>query len=152
MLQFHKCIKVEKLSSSYFRFRFITTKEKFHDFIDTESSKKKDDDGETAESTEETCAEEPESKKLKLNPEEKPKEDRPDCKRHRGQNKSRPHVKPNTYEEKRLCLSVVKVRRLNKQHCALCFEKGVANENFSFFHLEQCVSIWRQMPLFSRCG
>ncbi|XP_024920855.1 tRNA-dihydrouridine(47) synthase [NAD(P)(+)]-like isoform X2 [Cynoglossus semilaevis] len=87
---------------------FITTKEKFHDFIDTESSKKNDDDGETAESTEETCAEEPESKKLKLNPEEKPKEDRPDCKRHRGQNKSRPHVKPNTYEEKRLCLSVVK--------------------------------------------
>uniref|UniRef100_A0A8C4F566 tRNA-dihydrouridine(47) synthase [NAD(P)(+)] n=1 Tax=Dicentrarchus labrax TaxID=13489 RepID=A0A8C4F566_DICLA len=54
---------------------------------------------------------EPDTKKLKLDSEESNKSGKPDGKRIRGQNKSRPHTKPTTYDEKRLCLSVLQDNR-----------------------------------------
>lgn len=57
--------------------------------------------------------EDPEAKRLKLEPEERNKAGKPDGKRLRGQNKSRPHTKPTAYDEKRLCLSVIQVWKLN---------------------------------------
>uniref|UniRef100_A0A667WRW6 tRNA-dihydrouridine(47) synthase [NAD(P)(+)] n=1 Tax=Myripristis murdjan TaxID=586833 RepID=A0A667WRW6_9TELE len=71
----------------------------------------------------ETSAEEPEAKKLKLDPEENNKSRKPDGKRVRGQNKSRPHMKPTTYDDKQLCLSVIQE---NKK----CFY----GEKCKFFH------------------
>uniref|UniRef100_A0A672FXQ4 tRNA-dihydrouridine(47) synthase [NAD(P)(+)] n=1 Tax=Salarias fasciatus TaxID=181472 RepID=A0A672FXQ4_SALFA len=85
---------------------FLTTKEKFHGFIDSEGQGSKTDeasenDGEVNESS----VEEPEHKKLKLDLEDGKDTGKPDGKRLRGQNKSRPHTKPTIYDEKRLCLS-----------------------------------------------
>ncbi|XP_030596245.1 tRNA-dihydrouridine(47) synthase [NAD(P)(+)]-like isoform X1 [Archocentrus centrarchus] len=87
---------------------FLTTKEEFHGFIDAEWQGSKGDkasESDMVNETKETSLEEPETKKLKLSP-----EDKPDGKRLRGQNKSRPHIKPTTYDEKRLCLSVIQKR------------------------------------------
>ncbi|XP_039977826.1 tRNA-dihydrouridine(47) synthase [NAD(P)(+)]-like [Xiphias gladius] len=92
---------------------FLTSKEKFHGFIDSEwqgSKGEKASDNDPVEETKETCVE-PEAKKLKLDPEERTKAGKPDGKRLRGQNKSRPHTKPTAYDEKRLCLSVIQVNR-----------------------------------------
>ncbi|CAN9503690.1 unnamed protein product [Ophioblennius macclurei] len=90
---------------------FLTTKEKFHGFIDSEGQKSKPDEASENDGvdneTKQTCEEEPESKKPKLDPEDGRKTGKPDGKRLRGQNKSRPHTKPNTYSEKRLCVSVI---------------------------------------------
>ncbi|XP_071381210.1 tRNA-dihydrouridine(47) synthase [NAD(P)(+)]-like [Centroberyx affinis] len=88
---------------------FLTSKEKFHEFLDSECQDPKGGKAgadETPKETTETSVEEPEAKKLKLEPEEKNKAWKPDGKRVRGQNKSRPHLKPNTYDDKRLCPSV----------------------------------------------
>ncbi|GLD59173.1 tRNA-dihydrouridine(47) synthase [NAD(P)(+)] [Lates japonicus] len=93
---------------------FLTTKEKFHGFVDSEwqgSKGEQASDNGTVEETKEACVEEPEAKKLKLDPEERTKGWKQDRKRLRGQNKSRPHTKPTTYDEKRLCLSVVQANR-----------------------------------------
>uniref|UniRef100_A0A4W6CDY9 tRNA-dihydrouridine(47) synthase [NAD(P)(+)] n=1 Tax=Lates calcarifer TaxID=8187 RepID=A0A4W6CDY9_LATCA len=93
---------------------FLTTKEKFHGFVDSEwqgSKGEQASDNGTVEETKEACVEEPEAKKLKLDPEERTKGWKQDGKRLRGQNKSRPHTKPTTYDEKRLCLSVIQANR-----------------------------------------
>lgn len=93
---------------------FLTTKEKFHEFVDSEwkdSKGGKTTDNEDIKDTTETPAKEPEPKKLKLDPEESNNAGKPDSKRLRGQNKSRPHTKPTTYDEKRLCLSVIQDNR-----------------------------------------
>ncbi|XP_041663993.1 tRNA-dihydrouridine(47) synthase [NAD(P)(+)]-like [Cheilinus undulatus] len=89
---------------------FLTTKETFHGFVDSEwQARNREKVGETdiKEETKETSTEEPEAKKLKLEPEETNKWGKPDGKRHRGQNKSRPHTKSSAYDEKRLCVSVI---------------------------------------------
>ncbi|XP_037549404.1 tRNA-dihydrouridine(47) synthase [NAD(P)(+)]-like [Nematolebias whitei] len=90
---------------------FLTTKEKFHGFVDSESQdskgEKTSDDNVTPE---QTSVEEPEPKKLKLDSQEGKNAEKRDRKKFRGQNKSRPHTKPTTYEEKRLCLSVLQDR------------------------------------------
>ncbi|XP_042363078.1 tRNA-dihydrouridine(47) synthase [NAD(P)(+)]-like [Plectropomus leopardus] len=94
--------------------QFLTTKEKFHEFVDSEWQSlrgEKASENDKVEETNDTPAEEPETKKLKLDPEERYKGDRPDGKRVRGQNKSRPHTKPTAYDEKRLCLSVIQDNR-----------------------------------------
>ncbi|XP_023265691.1 tRNA-dihydrouridine(47) synthase [NAD(P)(+)]-like isoform X2 [Seriola lalandi dorsalis] len=94
--------------------QFLTTKEKFHGFIDSEwqgSKGEKASDNDTAEEAKEICVEEPEAKKLKLDTEERTKAGNQDGKRLRGQNKSRPHTKPTAYDEKRLCLSVIQANR-----------------------------------------
>ncbi|KAG7501400.1 hypothetical protein JOB18_048529 [Solea senegalensis] len=92
---------------------FITTKEKFHESVDAEwqrSNGKKASDEDTSVDKNENCTAEPEAKKFKADPEEKTQVEKPDGKRYRGQNKSRPHIKPTTYEEKRLCLSIIQDR------------------------------------------
>ncbi len=96
--------------------RFLTTKEKFHEFVDSEWRGPKGEkvgENDKVEETKETSVEEPDAKKLKVDPDEKNKAGKPDGKRLRGQNKSRPHTKPTAYDEKRLCLSVIKVPKCN---------------------------------------
>lgn len=94
---------------------FLTTKEKFHGFIDSEGQGAKTDEAsekdEEVSKTNETSVEEPESKKLKLDPEDRKSTGKPDGKRLRGQNKSRPHTKPTNYDERQLCLSVIQTNR-----------------------------------------
>ncbi|XP_029920208.1 tRNA-dihydrouridine(47) synthase [NAD(P)(+)]-like isoform X2 [Myripristis murdjan] len=106
--------------------KFLTTKEKFHEFLDSKTQDSKEgkvSDNDVPNETAETSAEEPEAKKLKLDPEENNKSRKPDGKRVRGQNKSRPHMKPTTYDDKQLCLSVIQE---NKK----CFY----GEKCKFFH------------------
>ncbi|XP_054619936.1 tRNA-dihydrouridine(47) synthase [NAD(P)(+)]-like [Dunckerocampus dactyliophorus] len=92
--------------------QFITTKDKFHEFLDAEwQSLERGKTREAAEESNETPMQEPETKKLKLDPEENNTGGKLDGKRLRGQNKSRPHKKPATYDEKRLCLSVIQDAR-----------------------------------------
>lgn len=89
---------------------FLTTKEKFHEFVDSEWKAKnaeKVSENDKVEPSKDASVEEPEAKKIKLEPEETNKQGKPDGKR-RGQNKSRPHTKFSDYDEKRLCLSVAK--------------------------------------------
>ncbi|XP_074543549.1 tRNA-dihydrouridine(47) synthase [NAD(P)(+)]-like [Halichoeres trimaculatus] len=89
---------------------FLTTKEKFHEFVDSEwkaRNTEKASEDEKVEPTKDTSIEEPEAKKIKLEAEETSKQGKPDGKR-RGQNKSRPHTKFSDYDERRLCLSVAK--------------------------------------------
>lgn len=98
---------------SFFYFcRFLTTKDTFHGFLDSEwrgSKTEKATENEEQLDNKNPSVEEPESKKPKLDPEDVKTAEKPDKKRFRGQNKSRPHTKPTTYEEKRLCLSVIQV-------------------------------------------
>ncbi|XP_075995675.1 tRNA-dihydrouridine(47) synthase [NAD(P)(+)]-like [Genypterus blacodes] len=94
---------------------FLTTKDKFHKFIDSKYEEanggKAGEDEIAKETTTETTAEEPDAKKLKMDAEESDKGGKPDNKRIRGQNKSRPHKKPNSYDDSRLCLSVLRDNR-----------------------------------------
>lgn len=90
-------------------FRFLTTKEKFHEFVDSEWQSLNGGDSTKDEKSVDTNVEEPDAKKAKLDHEDRKKDRKSDGKRLRGQNKSRPHTKPTTYEEKRLCLSVIQV-------------------------------------------
>uniref|UniRef100_A0A1A7YC28 tRNA-dihydrouridine(47) synthase [NAD(P)(+)] n=1 Tax=Iconisemion striatum TaxID=60296 RepID=A0A1A7YC28_9TELE len=92
---------------------FLTTKEKFHGFIDSEwqgCKGEKTGESDTLVEANDTSVEEPEPKKFKLDPKEEKNAETTDRKRLRGQNKSRPYTKPTTYEEKRLCLSVIQKR------------------------------------------
>ncbi|XP_040044371.2 tRNA-dihydrouridine(47) synthase [NAD(P)(+)]-like isoform X2 [Gasterosteus aculeatus] len=94
--------------------QFLTTKEQFHAFVDSEWQGPKGEkatDGDKVQDAMTTSIEEPEPKKLKLDPEEGKKGLKPDGKRMRGQNKSRPHTKPTAFDEKRLCLSVIQDKR-----------------------------------------
>uniref|UniRef100_A0A3B3YIF0 tRNA-dihydrouridine(47) synthase [NAD(P)(+)] n=1 Tax=Poecilia mexicana TaxID=48701 RepID=A0A3B3YIF0_9TELE len=89
---------------------FITTKDAFHGFLDSEwqgSKGEKSAENETPQEKKDPSVDEPECKKSKLDHEDVKKTEKRDKKRFRGQNKSRPHIKPTTYEEKRLCLSVI---------------------------------------------
>ncbi|XP_011491245.1 tRNA-dihydrouridine(47) synthase [NAD(P)(+)]-like isoform X1 [Oryzias latipes] len=81
---------------------FLTTKEKFHEFLDAELQ-----EVESSEKDQTDEIQEPQHKKPKHDLQEK---SRAEGQRLRGQNKSRPHVKPTTYEEKRLCLAVLQNR------------------------------------------
>ncbi|KAG7273568.1 hypothetical protein CRUP_019814, partial [Coryphaenoides rupestris] len=114
---------------------FLTTKEKFHEFLDSDGQlpdkveEKKEEvvkkqpplhnNDELKGTTVASEEEEPAAKKLKVEEEEKNGEQekeedeeeekkkrkpwKQEGKRQRGQNKSRPHVKPNSYEERPLC-------------------------------------------------
>ncbi|XP_030003654.1 tRNA-dihydrouridine(47) synthase [NAD(P)(+)]-like [Sphaeramia orbicularis] len=93
---------------------FLTTKERFHEFVDSEwqgSKGEKVSNDVTPEEVKESSVEEPEAKKVKLDVDERNKSRKQDNKRLRGQNKSRPHTKPTTYDERRLCLSVIQDNR-----------------------------------------
>lgn len=98
-------------------YRFLTSKEAFHEFVDSNwkapnGANASNDDAKV--DAEKTSVEEPDAKKVKLEVEETNKTEKPDGKRLRGQNKSRPHKKPTTYDEKRLCLSVTQVKTFNQ--------------------------------------
>uniref|UniRef100_A0A3B3TFK2 tRNA-dihydrouridine(47) synthase [NAD(P)(+)] n=1 Tax=Paramormyrops kingsleyae TaxID=1676925 RepID=A0A3B3TFK2_9TELE len=111
--------------------QYHTTKEKFHEFIDSgwqrESAGKGNEEtvpkGESPEdSLDQTC--EPPEKKVKV---EGPAEDckgKQDKKRARGQFKSRPHMKPHSYDDMRLCPSIIQERTTS------CF----FGERCRFFH------------------
>lgn len=105
-------VLVHHLSESFCIFRYLTSKDKFHGFIDSEWQSQKGEkacEGEKVEETNEAPVEEPDAKRPKLDQEEGSKAGCKDSKRLRGQNKARPHIKPTAYDEKRLCLSVIQV-------------------------------------------
>ncbi|KAG1929009.1 tRNA dihydrouridine synthase DusB [Pimephales promelas] len=84
--------------------QFLTTKEQFHAFLDSgrPGRKSEDADGDSGE---------PEQKKIRLDSEAAPEEpDKRDKKKMRGQNKSRPRMKPQSYEARRLCTSIIQER------------------------------------------
>ncbi|XP_061787402.1 tRNA-dihydrouridine(47) synthase [NAD(P)(+)]-like isoform X2 [Nerophis lumbriciformis] len=92
--------------------QFITTKDMFHEFLDAEwQSSRVCKNREAAEESNEAPVQEPETKKVKLDPEGNDKGGKPDGKHLRGQYKFRPHKKPTTYDERRLCLSVIQDNR-----------------------------------------
>ncbi|KAK2887780.1 hypothetical protein QQF64_012885 [Cirrhinus molitorella] len=95
-------VEVEK-GAAAIKEQFLTTKEKFHEFLASgrprQSSEEPDGD------SEEPSAE-PQQKKMKLDHDG----DKKDKKKMRGQNKSRPHIKPHSYEERRLCTSIIQER------------------------------------------
>uniref|UniRef100_A0A8C4Z6K6 tRNA-dihydrouridine(47) synthase [NAD(P)(+)] n=1 Tax=Gadus morhua TaxID=8049 RepID=A0A8C4Z6K6_GADMO len=100
---------------------FLTTKDKFHEFLDSngqlpkEKEEKKENlphDSDELKGTTEASEEEPAAKKPKVEQQEENKLTwKQQGKRQRGQNKSRPHVKPTAYEDQRLCQSVAQENR-----------------------------------------
>ncbi|XP_063017239.1 tRNA-dihydrouridine(47) synthase [NAD(P)(+)]-like [Melospiza melodia melodia] len=95
------------------RARFLTSKEQFHAYLRAGGEEEEE---EKEEKKEEEQVSEPPAKRVKAeelgqdgesqgNAGEEEKE-RPEKKRARGQNKSRPCMKPNCYEQSRLCPSV----------------------------------------------
>ncbi|KAL9824096.1 LOW QUALITY PROTEIN: tRNA-dihydrouridine(47) synthase [NAD(P)(+)]-like [Geothlypis trichas] len=96
------------------RARFLTSKEQFHAYL--RAGGKEEEEEEKEEKKEEEQVSEPPAKRVKTeelgqdgesrgNAGEEEKE-RQEKKRARGQNKSRPCMKPNSYEQSRLCPSV----------------------------------------------
>ncbi|XP_067282102.1 tRNA-dihydrouridine(47) synthase [NAD(P)(+)]-like isoform X2 [Pseudorasbora parva] len=84
--------------------QFLTTKEKFHQFLDSGRPGQKSDDAEPDSG-------EPEQKRIRLDSDGAQEEpDKKEKKKMRGQNKSRPRMKPQSYEERRLCPSIVQER------------------------------------------
>uniref|UniRef100_A0A3B4BDF9 tRNA-dihydrouridine(47) synthase [NAD(P)(+)] n=1 Tax=Periophthalmus magnuspinnatus TaxID=409849 RepID=A0A3B4BDF9_9GOBI len=100
------CLVKEGITIKQIVEKFLTTKAAFHEFVDSnwKSNGAKGGNEDSNEDTEATTVEEPEAKKPKLDTDDN-KSEKPDKKQWRGQNKSRPHTKPTTYDEKRLCLS-----------------------------------------------
>ncbi|KAG7324671.1 hypothetical protein KOW79_012687 [Hemibagrus wyckioides] len=87
------------------KIQYVTNKEKFYKFLAAGLKSEKAEDekisGEAPADGAEEPGGEPETKKRKLDDEQMPE------KKRRGQNKSRPHLKPHSYEERRLCPSVI---------------------------------------------
>ncbi|XP_007952653.1 tRNA-dihydrouridine(47) synthase [NAD(P)(+)]-like [Orycteropus afer afer] len=96
--------------------QYLTTKEQFHEFLEARGQKKASRETEAVEPDGCDLAE-PEAKRVRLEDgqtedEQKEKaaelqEQPPAQKRARGQNKGRPHLKPNHYDGDRLCPSLV---------------------------------------------
>lgn len=83
--------------------QFLTTKEKFHEFL---ASGRPGQSRDEPDADSEEPSGEPEQKRVRLDSDG----DKRDKKKMRGQNKSRPHVKPQSYEDRRLCPSIVQER------------------------------------------
>ncbi|XP_036433768.1 tRNA-dihydrouridine(47) synthase [NAD(P)(+)]-like [Colossoma macropomum] len=97
--------------------QYVTTREKFHEFLDAGLKDQKGDGEESTEAstdgangTAEEPTGEPESKKRKLEDEAQAEDNKRDKKKMKGQNKSRPHMKPHSYDDRRLCPSLVQER------------------------------------------
>ncbi|NWI48911.1 DUS3L synthase, partial [Calyptomena viridis] len=103
--------------------RFLTSKEEFHAYLraggepcsQVGDGEDKDEDKEKEEEEEEqvsSCQSEPPAKRVRAEDGENQEnagaeeKERPERKRARGQNKSRPCMKPNHYEQSRLCPSL----------------------------------------------
>ncbi|KAK6327540.1 hypothetical protein J4Q44_G00031850 [Coregonus suidteri] len=107
--------------------QFLTTKEKFHELLDSggkdPNGDKAIDDAGPKEMAEDSL-EEPQEKKCKVDPDEQERTGKQDSKRMRGQNKSRPHMKPTSYDNRRLCPSIIQERET----------KCVYGDKCKFFH------------------
>ncbi|KAK7124159.1 hypothetical protein R3I94_018503 [Phoxinus phoxinus] len=98
--------------------QFLTTKEKFHALLDSGRPGQKSEDadpdsGEPEQKSEDADPDsgEPEQKRIRLDSGGAPEEpDKKEKKRMRGQNKSRPRMKPQSYEGRRLCPSIIQER------------------------------------------
>ncbi|KAL2080290.1 hypothetical protein ACEWY4_024083 [Coilia grayii] len=90
--------------------QYLTSKEKFHEFVDSGLEGGKGKDSSEAESAAEEATGEPEEKRIKLDNGAQPEDDKYDKKKFRGQNKSRPHMKPQKYDDRRLCPSIIQER------------------------------------------
>ncbi|KAI5627682.1 tRNA-dihydrouridine(47) synthase [NAD(P)(+)]-like [Silurus asotus] len=85
------------------KLQYVTNKEKFYEFL-AAGSKSEEAQDETA--PDEAPAEpEPKRRRVEECDGETVKEE--EKKKRRGQNKSRPHIKPHSYEDRRLCPSVI---------------------------------------------
>ncbi|KAK2834029.1 hypothetical protein Q7C36_014730 [Tachysurus vachellii] len=88
------------------KIQYVTNKETFYEFLAAGLKSEKAEDqnisGEAPEDEAEPSGE-PETKKRKLDDDKQTGEK----KKRRGQNKSRPRLKPHSYEERRLCPSVI---------------------------------------------
>ncbi|XP_077086294.1 tRNA-dihydrouridine(47) synthase [NAD(P)(+)]-like isoform X2 [Siphateles boraxobius] len=110
-------VEVEKGIASI-KEQFLTTKEKFHAFLDSGRPGQKSEDadrdpGEPEQKSEDADPDsgEPEQKRIRLDSEGAPEEpDKKEKKRMRGQNKNRPRMKPQSYEGRRLCPSIIQER------------------------------------------
>ncbi|XP_036623859.1 tRNA-dihydrouridine(47) synthase [NAD(P)(+)]-like isoform X2 [Trichosurus vulpecula] len=115
--------------------QYLTTKEQFHTFLETRGKSTGDQavgepDSDRAETRSSVCCDssEPGAKRLKLDDgkveglERQPSgvgEGEPQQKKKvRGQNKSRPHMKPTRYDDNRLCPSLVQLSIQNKLYLA----------------------------------
>lgn len=102
--------------------QFLTSKEEFHKFVDSEwkdprgATVSSGDNGASKDETEE----EPEEKKIKLDAADNEKMGKQEYKRMRGQNKSRPHLKPNSYDNRRLCVSIIQEREVKCHYGDRC--------------------------------
>ncbi|XP_073714786.1 tRNA-dihydrouridine(47) synthase [NAD(P)(+)]-like isoform X3 [Misgurnus anguillicaudatus] len=105
-------VDVEK-GTAAIKQQFLTSKEKFHEFLESGRSGEK---GDGPDKDPEEPSEEPEKKRMKLDNDG----DRKEKKRMRGQNKCRPHVKPQSYEDKRLCPSIIQERETKCFYGAKC--------------------------------
>ncbi|XP_046716244.1 tRNA-dihydrouridine(47) synthase [NAD(P)(+)]-like [Silurus meridionalis] len=87
------------------KLQYVTNKEKFYEFL-AAGSKSKEAQDETAS---DVAPAEPEPKRRRVEEcdGETVKEEEEKKKKRRGQNKSRPHIKPHSYEDRRLCPSVI---------------------------------------------
>ncbi|XP_077346965.1 tRNA-dihydrouridine(47) synthase [NAD(P)(+)]-like isoform X2 [Lithobates pipiens] len=111
--------------------QYLTNKEKFHGYLDADGKEVTEEQCNKAEENDESndVTAEPVAKKIKLDDSaeeqnDKTAEHKTEKKRARGQNKSRPHVKYNQYEQQRLCPSIV-------QECA---SKCFFGEKCKFLH------------------
>ncbi|XP_012688386.2 tRNA-dihydrouridine(47) synthase [NAD(P)(+)]-like isoform X2 [Clupea harengus] len=103
--------------------QYLTSKEKFHELVDSGWKGGKKDTNEATGPVEEKT-EEPEEKRIKLDNKVQQEEDKQNKKRIRGQNKSRPHKKPQSYDDRRLCPSIIQERET----------KCVYGDKCKFFH------------------
>ncbi|KAH0625938.1 hypothetical protein JD844_034317 [Phrynosoma platyrhinos] len=106
------------------RAQYLSTKEEFHAYLDREGELQSGEDGEKDEPEKKASSdlsEPPPAKFQKLEEDGNQEENLPEVgnenknkqerKRARGQNKSRPCMKPANYEKNRLCPSVVQVKQ-----------------------------------------
>ncbi|TRY65661.1 hypothetical protein DNTS_009885 [Danionella cerebrum] len=119
---------------------FLTTKEHFHEFLSSRRSVQSQDG---------TQDSEPERKRMKMEEECDLKEKRKENKKmFRGQNKSRPRVKPHSYEEKRLCPSIVQERDTGCSFGDKCRFLHDVGE----YMLSKAADLGDRCPLFSSQG
>uniref|UniRef100_A0A8C2PCU4 tRNA-dihydrouridine(47) synthase [NAD(P)(+)] n=1 Tax=Capra hircus TaxID=9925 RepID=A0A8C2PCU4_CAPHI len=105
-------------------YRYLTTKEQFHEFLEAKGQEKPSQDSEAVDPAGNDLAE-PEAKRIRLEDGQtedgqaeeaaEPGEQLQAQKRARGQNKCRPHVKPTHYDKNKLCPSLV------QESAAKCF-------------------------------
>ncbi|XP_059364883.1 tRNA-dihydrouridine(47) synthase [NAD(P)(+)]-like [Carassius carassius] len=122
--------------------QFLTTKDKFHEFLASGRPRPSRDE---ADGDSEEPSGEPEKKRVKLDRDEDEKKKK---KKMRGQNKSRPHIKPQSYEERRLCPSIVQERDTK------CFygDKCRFLHDVSEYLSSKAEDLGDQCPLFNSFG